>query len=124
MLSNYSQPFINLPFFATTAQTDSVQLVAHDWLPSNDIHDAPELAYMAQWRDNMTQALQPALSPSTTSGGFNPACFIHTSFNSTAPLINGLSYLAAFENWYLGNGEPSKLFDTCGLICNPTCPSS
>ena len=124
MLSNYSQPFINLPFFATTAQTDSVQLVDHDWLPANDIHDAPELAYMAQWRDNMTQALQPALSPSTTNGGFNPACFIHTSFNSTSPLINGLSYLSAFENWYLGNGEPSKLFDICGLICNPSCPSS
>lgn len=124
MLSNYSQQFIPLPFFATTAQTDSVQLTAHDWLPSGDIHDAPELAYMGQWRDNMTQALQPALSSSTSNGGFNPACFIHTSFNSTKPLINGISYLTAFENWYSKNGEDTKLADTCGLLCNPTCPAS
>ena len=57
-------------------------------------------------------------------GAFNPACFIHTSFSFTSPLINGLNYIQAISNWYFQTTGPEgyKLADTCGIMCNPTCP--
>ena len=160
MLSNNSLPFIKQDVFVTEAQTDSVQLTAHDNVSSTfgppppphsrwpsphnisppftprsptqpqinpaDKNQAPERAYIQQWKENMTVGLSPVLSPSspTTRGGFNPACFIHTSFTAEKPLINGVSFLQAAAAWYagLGGGAGYKLADTCGLFCNPTCP--
>lgn len=116
MLSNYSFPYIKASAFITEAQTDQVQLEAHDWLPAPDHQDAPERAYMAAWRDNMTQALAQT---APKAGFFFPACYIHTAFSSTGPLINGESYLSAFARWY--RGEPARVADDCGLTCNPTC---
>lgn len=118
MLSNYSFPFIKASAFITEAQTDQVQLEAHDWLPGPDHQDAPERAYMAAWRDNMTQALAQT---APAAGFFFPACYIHTGFSTAGPLIGGESYLAAFSRWYFG-GESVRLSDSCGLTCNPTCP--
>lgn len=68
MLSNYSFPWISTPSFATEAQTDQVQLESHDWLPSEWIGMPPEQAYMAQWRDNMTQVRCPAPWALSASG--------------------------------------------------------
>ena len=124
MLSNSSLPFIKAESFVVEAQTDSVQLEAHDWLPPADRQFAPEQAYMAAWRDNMTQALASNLDVSvTSSGAFNPACYIHTGFSTTSPLIRGISYLTAFANYYFALSPASdyKLADTCGIVCNPTC---
>ena len=121
MLSNYSFPFIRAAAFVTEAQTDQVQLEAHDWLPGRDHQLAPERAYMAAWRDNMTTALTQAQAPGVRAAGFfNPACYIHTAFSSSSPLIGGESYLTACARWYSG-GEV-RLADDCGLTCNPTCP--
>ena len=60
MLSNYSAPFVRAPMFVTSAQTDSVQLCAHDWVPrsaraGDDPHTA---AYLAAWKANQTQGLR------------------------------------------------------------------
>jgi hypothetical protein len=118
MLSNYSYPFIKAAAFIVEAQTDQVQLEAHDWLPGPDHQDAPERAYMAAWRDNMTIALAQT---APAAGFFNPACYIHTSFSTSGPLIGGDSYLSAFARWYAGGGEV-RLADACGVTCNPTCP--
>ena len=119
MLSNYSWPFVNADAFITEAQTDQVQLEAHDWLPGPDHQDAPERAYMAAWRDNMTQALSQPVGK--RAGFFNPACYIHTSFSTAQPLIGGESYLAAMQRFYFG-GEDVRLADDCGVTCNPSCP--
>ena len=50
---------------------------------------------------------------STRHGAFNPACFIHTSFSFTKPLINGESWATAFSNWYFKRTGPEgyKLAD-------------
>jgi hypothetical protein len=127
MLANYSFPYISTPSFAIEAQTDEVVLTAHDWVPADYRNDPPEFAYMGEWKNNMTIALAPLMNPANTrNGAFNPACFIHTSFSNTNPLINGLSYLDAFSNWYFNRTGPSgyKVQDTCGIECNPTCPPS
>ena len=55
---------------------------------------------------------------------FNPACFIHTEFLHTAPLIDGVSYVQAFDSWLSGNGSmPPRLMDDCGddVFCNEKC---
>jgi hypothetical protein len=114
MLSNYSFPYQRAAAFVVESQTDQVQLEAHDWLPGPDHQDAPERAYMAAWKANMTVALGPV------GGFFNPACYIHTAFSSTSPLIGGTNYLQAFAAWYAGGAV--RLADTCGLTCNPSCP--
>jgi hypothetical protein len=119
MLSNYSFPYVRAKAFITEAQTDQVQLEAHDWLPGPDHQDAPERAYMAAWSANMTQAL--AQTGPAGAGFFNPACYIHGGFSPSSPLIGGESYLAAFSRWYFG-GETVRLADSCGVTCNPTCP--
>ena len=125
MLSNYSLPFIAVESFATEAQSDQVVLEDHDWIPGAYIREAPEQAYLAAWRDNMTQALAPLADPKNLRHGiFNPACYIHTSFSATKPLINGISWIKAFGNFFFQRTAPAeyKLADTCGLLCNPTCP--
>lgn len=60
----------------------------------------------------------------TRNGAFNPACFIHTSFDPQKPLIGGKSFLQAFGDWYYQRTPPAqyKLADNCGIMCNPTCP--
>lgn len=55
-------------------------------------------------------------------GLFNPACFMHTSFSPSKPLLQGLNFLQVFGNWYYGRSGPSVLRDSCGIMCNPTCP--
>ena len=126
MLSNNSFPYITSESFATEAQTDQVVLTAHDWLPAAYIHEAPEQAYMAAWAANMSVALRPLMDVANLKGGaFSPACFIHTSFSASAPLIQGKNFLQAFGDWYFARTGPAgyKLADSCGIMCNPTCPA-
>lgn len=126
LLSNYSFPYVSSGSFAVEAQTDQVVLTAHDWLPPQYIAQPPEAAYMAAWAANMSAALAPLMDLSSTKhGGFSPACFIHTSFSASAPLLQGKNFLQAFGDWYFARTPPSgyKLYDTCGVMCNPTCPT-
>lgn len=55
-------------------------------------------------------------------GVFNPACFIHTNFYPDKPLLQGLNFLQVFGNWYFQRHGPTHLADSCGVMCNPTCP--
>jgi len=121
MLSNYSAPYVSAPVFVIEAQTDCVQLTAHDWVPSKARHakaDTPVGEYMVTWKDNQTVGLKATLKPG--DGWFNPACFIHTEFTHTAPLIGGRSYVQAFDTWY-NNRTAVRLEDSCGLLCNEHC---
>jgi len=125
MLSNNSFPYITSESFAVEAQTDQVVLVDHDWVPQDYVTLPPEQAYLTEWHNNMTIALSPLANLSNTKNGiFNPACFIHTTFNNKQPLINNMNYYTAFGNWYYQRTAPNdyKLADTCGIMCNPTCP--
>ncbi len=127
LLANYSFPYIQQESYVVEAQTDEVVLVAHDWVPQDFVMLPPEQAYLAEWANNMTQALQPVMNPSSSpprSGAFNPACFIHTNFLIDQPLIRGIGYLEAFGNWYYQRTGPDgyQLQDNCGIMCNPTCP--
>jgi len=125
MLGNYSQLYVKSDMFVTEAQTDSVQLEDHDDIPGEYVHLPPEQEYLAAWKANMTQALSRFLDPSQPRlGAFHPACYIHTSFSPSKPLIKGESFLKAASSWYSASGDPSqyKLSDGCGIMCNPTCP--
>lgn len=124
MLSNYSLPFVQAPVFVTESLSDSVQLTAHDDIPEQYRTLPPEIAYIKAWEANMSAALEPVLGvgSSPSHGGFAAACWVHTTFTSSAPLINGLSFLQVAAKWYGSSGE-YKVADTCGApFCNPTCP--
>lgn len=60
------------------------------------------------------------MASDSKNGVFNPACFIHTSFGPESPLIDGVDYITAFTKW-LTTGAATKLQDSCGILCNPTC---
>ena len=76
-------------------------------LASQDLHTVPEYSKL--------------------SGVFAAACFIHTGFQPTVGIVNGKSYLLAAAQWWSAvkssnvNGVPFDI-DTCGVLCNPTCP--
>ena len=106
--------------FVTEAQTDCVQLTAHDWVPSSarKDKDADIHAYLLAWKANQTQGLRGALKQE--DGWFNPACFIHTEFTDAKPIIGGVSYIGALTQWLGGLGAvgdaaaPVRLMDDCG----------
>ena len=129
LMSNASMPYIKSRYFVTEALTDSVQLTEHDSISPAHVMDAPEQAYIAQWRANMTAGLSQPTGPLAAGadvGGFAAACFIHTSFSQQAPLIGGKSYIDALKAWYFARGvNPAsyKLIDTCtGFKCG-VCPA-
>ena len=130
LLSNNSLPFIANEAFVIEAQTDEVVILYHDSVPQPYLDQAPEQAYLEEWHKNMTDvALAPFLDLANDRlGAFNPACFIHTSFNLTMPLIDGVNYMNAFSNFYFRGEQVEtksfKLKDTCGLMCNRSCPQA
>jgi hypothetical protein len=100
-----------------------VQTTAHDWVPDQDPDWTPEVrAYLSEWHANMSVGLAPSLAPASKNGVFFPACFIHTAFSPSSPLIQGVDYITGFRQWYYKEaGAQTKLQDTCGILCNPTC---
>lgn len=130
LLPNITFPFITAPVFVSEAQTDKVQLIAHDWVDKSSVqHREPHvMAYLAEWRKNMTQALHfhvlgddweaaqrnmtatadqhlrddlLSAKPKLERGFFFPACFIHTEFtHAEGPWIGDYSYATAFQEWY------------------------
>ena len=127
-----SYTYIDTPLFIMEAQSDSVVLMYHDWVPklTRKKSITKEIqAYMAAFAVNQSQCLAPAMSPGSKNGVFNPSCFIHTGFanNFTIALNDGtgekVGYLDALRRW-LG-GAAVKLADRCDpgdVLCNPTCP--
>lgn len=120
ILANNTKQYVSTPTFIAEAQTDEVVLTAHDWVPSDLQPQADVKPYMEQWRDNMTIATAPRIARG--DGYFNPACFMHTSFSPSKPLIQGLNFLQVFGNWYFSRSGPKVVRDDCGIMCNPTCP--
>lgn len=124
LLSNNSFPYIESDSFVVQAQTDQVVLTGHDCWPEDYMYESEEQAFMGQWHDNMTVALSPLMkSTNPKNGVFAAACYTHTGFTHSAPLIDGISYNEAFTNFYFKQTAPKKykLSDDCGLMCNPTC---
>ena len=123
ILANNSFPFVTVESFIIEAQTDKVVLTAHDWVPlDQDPHWSSEIkSYFEAWSYNMSTALQPSMNVLSKNGVFNPACFIHTDFSATSPIINGKNYLQAFQAWYFKEEKAIKYQDDCGILCNPTC---
>lgn len=124
MLSNNSFPYIQSESFVVQAQTDQVVLTGHDCWPENHMYDSEEQTFMTEWHNNMTVALDPLMrTDNPRNGVFAAACYTHTGFSNTAPLIKGLSYNQAFLNFYQNStsSDQFKLSDDCGLMCNPTC---
>ena len=124
MLSNNSFPHIESDVFVVQSQTDQVVLTGHDCWPEDHMYDTDEQTFMGQWHDNMTVALSPLMELDNTKNGvFAAACYTHTGFTHSAPLIDGFSYSQAFGNFYFQRtaADEYKLSDDCGLMCNPTC---
>eukprot|EP01034_Spumella_vulgaris_P025065 gene25065-31475_t len=61
MASNNSLPFIDVDSFVVQSQTDQTVLTGHDCWPESYMHDAEEQAFMTQWHNNMTVALEPLM---------------------------------------------------------------
>jgi hypothetical protein len=129
MFGNYSIPYLKSDLYAVQAQTDSTVLTGHDQFPDKYKYYIEEQAFMKNWSYNMSVALSPIFSPlsseSRRQGAFSAACYIHGDFSHSRPLIEGISYIQAFSNFYFNYSSPSEylLADTCGIMCNPTCPS-
>jgi hypothetical protein len=125
---------VQSPLFVIEAQTDRVVMPLHDGLPpvwkqtpplcNNSPVGCPKgiLQYMSEWRGQM-EALLASVHPlkEQTFGYFNPACLLHGDFTHAYPLINGASYIQAFDAWAFHN-KTVLLQDRCGTpMCNPTC---
>lgn len=131
LLPSFSYRYVKAPLFIIEAQSDSVVLMYHDWVPApsgKKPYSTPIKHYMAQFASNQTGFLSTALAPKSVDGVFNPACFIHTGFDNNIKIDDGtgkkFGYLQAFRSW-LG-GESVKLADKCAagkVLCNPSCPS-
>lgn len=122
VLANNTFPYIVSETFIVESNVDKVVTTAHDWVPGGQDPNwsAPVLEYFHEWAGNMTVGLGPSMASTSKNGVFNPACFIHTDFSDSGPKLNGMTYLEAFEQWLAGTAV--KLQDTCGVLCNPTCP--
>lgn len=109
ILANVTHPFLVAPMFWTEAQTDKVQITAHDWVASSSVERRfpPVLAYIAEWKRNMTVMLHNLREE---HGFFSPACWVHTDmYHRRGPHISTpdgvrFSYLAAFGDWFFGRG--------------------
>jgi len=122
ILSNNSYPYISSEVYIIESGVDQVVTLAHDWVPNQDPFWTSEVKdYLQEWHNNMTIALAPALSAKSTNGVFFPACYIHTAFGTSSPLIDGLNFIQGFHSWYFNETTPTKLQDKCGILCNPTC---
>ena len=125
MLANYSSDFVRTPVFVVQSQTDEVVMQWHDMLPdvpSLAVVLLEETAYMARWHANMTAALTVPSRAATVAGFFTAACWTHCDFNSKHPIVGGLNWYQAFHAYYFNVGEEHRHMDTCGEMCNPTCP--
>lgn len=133
LLPCFSYNFVKTPLFIMEAQSDSVVLMYHDWVPKlkgNASLTNPIKDYMAGFAKNQSQCLAKAFATKSADGVFNPACFIHTGFTSKITIATEdkagakrIGYIEAFRSW-LG-GATVKLADACpegGVLCNPTCP--
>lgn len=120
MLANYSFPYISSAAFITESLSDYVVLLYHDDIPVSYVRQPPELAYVQSWTHNMTQGLGQPLG-STRYGVFAPACFIHTEFNASSPLIGGRNFLQVLGDWLFGRSSAIHAIDNCGIFCNPSC---
>lgn len=121
LISNFSAPHVAAPMFVTEAQTDAVQLMMHDGVPWWAAYGKVNAtnAFLLEWKQNQTMQMKDTLKPG--DGWFNPACFIHTEFSHTAPLIQGKSYSQAFAEWFAGGKPTVRLMDDCGILCNRQC---
>merc|ERR1712046_305684 len=69
-------------------------------------------------------------APTPLRGYFSPACFIHTSFDPSGPLISGTSYIKAIGEWLSDRRRDVFFADHCppgsehSVFCNPTCGMS
>jgi hypothetical protein len=123
LLPCYSAPFVKTPLYIIEAQGDSVVLMYHDWLPSptyepKSFHSQEARAYMAAFAHNQSTCLSRAVAAG--HGMFNPSCFIHTTFTNKIE-IAGVNYRSGFVKWL--DGAPAHYQDSCGVLCNPSCPS-
>lgn len=129
MVANSSHPYMPAPVFITESLTDKVVLLYHDSMPNLPQWDSATLDYMSRWQYNMTVGLKRAATQAPYPAGvFTASCFIHTGFTFNTPIVQGMSFYQAAAQWYYaisaGGPNPTLPFvaDTCGVLCNPTCP--
>lgn len=128
LLVNNSYPYVSTPKFIAQAQTDSGELFMHEMMPALFANGAltadalsPELrGYLSEYSHNMSIALAAPMASTSPDGVWSPACYSHRKFGDC--LVGGKTFNNAFASWYVG-GQQVKLADTCGILCNPTCPT-
>ncbi len=135
MFLNNSLPYIDTDIFVIQSQTDQVVLEGHDGFPGEDyLNKTPEKYFVRDWHFNMSNALQPFINQEITNinknerdlGVFAAACYTHTDFTPSYPLIEQMNFMQSFHNFYYASDEGHAsdsylLIDDCGEVCNPTC---
>ncbi len=120
-------PFIKTPLFVSNSLSDAWQAPNIMGLGCSATAagkcSSAQMAYLANFRSDMLQALAPVLAKNSPHGGFLQACFTHVVEDVggwTSVLINGMSQAETFWNWFTGTGTPVQV-DTFPPWSNPTC---
>ena len=125
ILSDSSSKYVSSPTFIVEGGIDKLKIEQHGGVPNPlywGLHWKHVHAYLLDWHANMSASLALSMHSDSPNGMFFPACYMHTAFTSDNPLIGGISYVKAFTNWFYRRTPSTKLADTCGIMCNPTCP--
>lgn len=128
-LANFSFPSLSTSVFVAEALVDRVQLQLHSGIDSC-FDNGDEMNFCLAFGREMTTALQQvrarALDRPDKVGLWAPACFVHTQFFHTAPLIEGQNVVQAFGDWFHRRSLPIALVEECcsgdTVLLNPTCP--
>ena len=118
---------LKVDVFIVESQTDGVVMPLHDGVPKQQPFPTPVLAYVTEWGATMRSAIRAWLVPSQASrrAVFTPACWLHCNYSANRPLIDGRSFITAFNQFFTMSTDYVQVhMDSCGTMCNPTCPDS
>jgi hypothetical protein len=104
----------------TADQTYSTNTQVRTWLQSISSCNT----WMNNYYGNMTNEILGSLKTTprnnVADGYFYSSCYIHAGYTLQAPVVGGYTFLTGLSAWM--GGVDVRVNDTCGIMCNPTCP--
>ena len=121
-------PYIATPLFVSNSLSDAWQAGAIMGLGCSPNKagncNAAQMAYLADFRQNMLDLLEPIMAPGSPHGGFLQGCFVHVVEDVggwTSVRVGGQTQAQTFAAWLAGAGGKSLVLDTFPPWSNPTC---